>query len=142
MQSKSKAIAITKFYLQFLMILVFLTLFAPFMLLAQSSSPGTGLTYECVDSAGVYGNCTFQDLVLATVRVTNYLIVFTVGFSVVVIAWAGFTYMTSGGNASKRAEANKMLMKVAIGMFFVIAAWFIVNLIADILVSESVPRVI
>jgi asparagine N-glycosylation enzyme membrane subunit Stt3 len=96
---------------------------------------GTGITYECVRSGPnntqIYGDCTFNDLMAAVVKVVNWATVFAVSFSVVVITWAGALYMVSGANASKRTEANKMLRKAVIGLVFMLSAWLIVTLIAS-----------
>lgn len=97
----------------------------------------TGITYECVDAKGVIGNCDFQDLLNAVKKVVNFAVGFTLFFSVVVIAFAGFKYMTSGDNASKRTEANKMLLSVAKGIVFILAAWLIVSLILRALQVDS-----
>ena len=106
-----------------------------------SQGGASGLTYECF-SGGVYGNCTFADLVAAVQNFTNRLTVLVLAFTVVPIAYAGWLYMISGGNAGNRTKANKMLQNVAIGIFFMLAAWLIVNLIARTLLSGTVPRVI
>lgn len=98
---------------------------------------GTGITYECKDAKGVIGNCDFQDLLAAVKKVVNFAVGFTLFFSVVVIAFAGFKYMTSGDNASKRTEANKMLLSVAKGIVFILAAWLIVSLILRALQVDS-----
>ena len=103
---------------------------------AQGSvnSPGTtntGITYDCaVENSGrAQGECTFQDLILAVQKVVKWVTIFALEFSVVVIAWAGFKYMTSGDNASKRKEANDMLVKVGWGIAYILAAWLIVTLV-------------
>jgi hypothetical protein len=109
-----------------LLSLFFLT---PLLVAAQG-----GIVYECNPP----GDCTYGDLIAAVKRAIDWMIIFTLEFSVVIIAYAGFNYMISGDNPGKRAEANKMLTKVAIGIFLVLAAWLIVTLIANTLLSTSV----
>jgi hypothetical protein len=132
----------TKFLFLSQIIAVFVLFASPVFIHAQgASTPGTGITYECqrqVNGVTVYGDCGYGDLIAAVKRVIDWMIIFTLEFSVVVIAYAGFNYLISGDNPSKRAEANKMLTKVAIGIFFVLAAWLIVNLIATALLNSSV----
>ena len=70
----------------------------------------------------------------------NTLTTLALSFSVVVLVVAGFKYMTSGGNASKRQEANKMFTKVIIGIVVVVAAWLIVRLITSTLLDPSVVQ--
>ena len=123
---------------------IFLALFLPFLAFAQNPSPatqatgaaGTGITYEC-GSGPTAGNCTFEDAVAAVRRVTNYGAVIALGFSVVVIAYAGALYMISEGNPNKLKEATEMFRKVAIGILFILGAWLIVSLILNGLFVNS-----
>ena len=134
----TKAIKNTSFALQVL--LFCFLLFLPLFVFGQSS-PSTGIVYECVTAGGTYGNCSFNDLILATERVIRWAVIFTLQFSVVVIAYAGYLYMISGANPGKRKEANAMLTKVAIGIFFILAAYLIVTLIANALLTPAVKGV-
>lgn len=131
---KNLALLLTSFFL----------LLSPGFLLAQATvnpSPDTGITYECppeiVNGVSVYGNCKFEDLIKAVQYITNKLVLFTLSFSVVVIAYAGYRYMISGDNPGERTKANEMLKKVAIGIFFILAAWLIVTLITNALVNKN-----
>ncbi len=112
-------------------VLVFFT--SPFFVYSAPSqdtiNKKTGITYECVDAKGIIGNCDFQDLLNAVKKVVDYAVGFTLFFSVIVIAWAGFKYMTSGDSAGERKKANDMLLSVAKGIVFILAAWLIVSLI-------------
>lgn len=115
------------------------------MFVSSQAVTGTGITYECSSTVGgrtVYGNCQYVDLLKAVKKVINWMIIFTLQFSVVVIAWAGFNFMTSGDSASKRTEAKEMLRKVALGIFWVLAAWVVVNLIANTLLTQAVKAVV
>lgn len=115
-----------------------LVLLAMPMFLYSAESPDsiadrTGITYECVgkdiNGKDVIGNCDFQDLLNAVKKVMDYAVGFTLFFSVVVIAYAGFKYMISGDNAGERKKANDMLFSVVKGIAFILAAWLIVSLI-------------
>ncbi len=89
----------------------------------------SNIVYQC-ESGGVYGNCTWQDLIAATRNAINYITMLTFGVLVVVIAYIGFELLTSEGDPRKRGEAKERAIKVLIGMIFIICAWAIVNLIA------------
>ncbi len=116
-------------------------LFVPMLAFSQGGPTGpNSLTYECVTGSGasaVYGNCTYQDLINAVRNFTNQLTIYVLAFTVVPIAYAGFLFMTSGGNAGNRSKAKDMLFKVAIGIFFMLSAWLIVSLIANALLAPS-----
>jgi hypothetical protein len=104
-----------------------------------------GITYECnhlknvTDAKGVSkdvpvpGECNFEDLVQAVLHVVNWGTGIALSFSVVVIAYAGANYMMSGDNPKKRSDANRMLQKVVIGIFFILCAWLVVKLITSAL---------
>ena len=94
----------------------------------QSTDTNTGITYECGDNETA-GNCDFADLIEAVKKVVTWGTTFALGFSVIVIAYAGFLYMNSGGSPGERAKANKVLLSAAKGIAFIIAAWLIVTLI-------------
>jgi len=118
-------------------------LFLPIFLSAQGNI--NGLTYECVTGAGddaVYGDCTFNDLILATRNFVNKITIIVLSLVVIPIAYAGFLLMTSGDNAGNRNKARDMLFSVAKGIFFMLAAWLIVTLIANALLISSVPRIL
>lgn len=105
---------------------------------------GTGITYECVQKGAgpggtdVYGNCGWDNLIAAIKKFFDVAIPMALTFTVVIIAYAGFLYMTSGSNASQRSQANGMFVKVAIGIFFMLGAWLIVTLITNSLLNDSV----
>lgn len=114
----------------------------------------TGITYECSrpgpNGTTIYGDCTFDDLIEAVKKFFKIAIPIALGFSVVVIAYVGFEYMQSGGNPGARAKANGRLVKVGIGIFFMLAAWVIVNLILNALTNpctgtnttDCIPRLL
>lgn len=127
---------------------LFLSVFLfPVLVFSAGSGNNTGLTYECagtVNNVTVFGNCTFDDLIMATMNLVNKIIPIALGFSVVVIAYAGFQYMASGTNSGARTKANRALQYVAIGIFFMLAAWLIANMIANALIDPNagVPKII
>ncbi len=136
---KSKEIFLIQIIFSFFVFLV------PFMALADTPEapggavdvqPAGGIVYVC--TSGAPGDCRFEDLITAVKKVLNWGTIFALQFSVVVIAWAGFTYMTAGDSAGGRAKANKMLKFVVIGIIFIIAAWLIVTLILNALGVNNV----
>lgn len=106
---------------------VLLTVFLLPALLFPVISDAQQLVYEC--NSGAPGECTFDDLITAVKRLTDWGTVFAIGFSVIVIAWAGIRYILSGGNPGERTKATNMLLSVVKGIVIIIAAWGIVRLI-------------
>ena len=113
-------------------------LFSPIFLSAQGTI--NGLTYEC--NGARPGDCTFNDLISATRNFVNKITIIVLSLVVIPIAYAGFLLMTSGDNAGNRTKARDMLFSVAKGIFFMLAAWLIVTLIANALLGSSVRRIL
>lgn len=80
---------------------------------------------------------SFEQLLIAVKSVINFAVKFVLMFTVVIIAWAGWLYMSSGGNSGKRQEANKMFVNVGWGIFYIMAAWLIVTLITNALLKDE-----
>ena len=108
----------------------------------SQNSGNTGITYVCNHGVGKEGECDFNDVILAVQKVLKFARDFALFFSVIVIIIAGFKYMMSGDNPGERSKANEMFRKVAIGIFFVMAAWLIVTLITNALLLPGVSTII
>ncbi len=91
----------------------------------QTSS---GIEIPCDGSAD--SPCGFPELIIlidnSILFILKYMIM---PISAVIILYAGFKYLTSGGNPGKRTEANKLFVNLLWGLFFCLAAWVIVKII-------------
>ena len=98
----------------------------------------SGVITGCQQS-GVEVPCdSFSQLITAVKNITNFAVVnIALPFSVIIIAYAGFIYIKSGDNAGERKKANDMFVKVLWGIFWVLAAWVVVNLIMTTLTSGT-----
>lgn len=119
-----KTLAIKKINIKLILfIFLIFILFLPFI----SHGAARGITWFC---GGTYeSECTFQDLLDEVNNLVKWGTAFALSFSVIVLAWAGFIYMTSGGNPGERSKANTMLTKVVIGIILIVLAYLIVQLI-------------
>src|SRR5262249_47708912 len=88
----------------------------------------------------LYGNCDWNDVILAVKNIVKWGTIIALQFSVVVIAYAGFLFMTSGDNPNKRDAAKRMLWKIVLGIVFILSAWLIVTLITNNLLNEEVRK--
>lgn len=48
---------------------------------------------------------------------------------VVIVLWAGFKWMTSGGKDEKVTDAKKILINLIIGLVIILTAWSAVNFV-------------
>ncbi len=73
--------------------------------------------------------CGWDDLLLAVHNFINYLLYFSATLATLSIAYAGWLYLTSGGDSGQREKANKIFWKIIQGFLFAFCAWLIVQTI-------------
>ncbi len=74
--------------------------------------------------------CGFTALIELINNVINFLLVwFATPLAAVILAYAGFTYLTSGGSAEKATKAKHMLTSMIMGYVIALAAWLIIKTI-------------
>lgn len=72
--------------------------------------------------------CTFTDLVILAQTVIKFLIFsLAAPIGAIMFAYAGFTYVTNGGNESKIKQAHDIFLYVFWGLVIALAAWLLVN---------------
>lgn len=103
----------------------------PFFVEAQGIVPNCN---RAVDAQGRFVNpCDFNDILVLVKNVVDFMI-FTLAIPLITIvfAYAGWLYMTSGGDSGNRTKAKKMLMNVLVGYAIALGAWLIVNTILNL----------
>lgn len=123
-----------KHFLAFgLAVFLFLMLCIPAVMFAQ---PNPGPTTDgLVPCNGP--ECDFDDLVTLIQNIINFLL-YTVAVPVATLLfmWAGFKYLTAGGDPGKVKAAHSIFMNVFIGFLIALGAWLVVNLLAQTLLKE------
>lgn len=92
----------------------------------------TGAIVECVE------NCGYRELISLVQRIIDFLI-FTIAMPLgaIIFMWAGFKYLTSGGDTGKLKEAKGMFFAVFVGLAIALAAWLIVNTLLNVLLNQE-----
>jgi len=72
---------------------------------------------------------TFDEILEPVMKIYNLVKYSATVLAVVVLLFAGLTYMTSGSNPAKREQAKNMVMYVVIGLIVIWIAPLIVNFI-------------
>lgn len=92
----------------------------------------TGAIVECVE------NCGYRELISLVQRIIDFLI-FTIAMPLgaIIFMWAGFKYMTSGGDPGKLKEAKGMFFAVFVGLAIALAAWLVVNTLLNVLLNQE-----
>lgn len=97
---------------------------------AESSERGIfteGLTGECI----AFGSCGKCDILRVIANVFRFAFEIVGIVAVLVLVFAGFTYIQSAGNEEGIGKAKTTMTAAVIGTFLVFAAWLIVNTIIN-----------
>jgi hypothetical protein len=80
----------------------------------------------------VQTQCTFDDLIKLAQNVINFLIFdIAAPIAAVMFAYAGFLWVTNGGNESQITQAKGIFWAVFWGFVIALAAWLTVNMIVN-----------
>ena len=71
--------------------------------------------------------CGFKDAIALVDRIIQYIFILVIPITAIMFAYAGFIYLTSGGNTEKLKIAKKIMLNVLIGIVVIMAAWLIVK---------------
>ena len=112
-------------------VMLFIILISPYLALAQ-------IPTKIVPCNGT--DCTFCHIAQLAQNALNVGIYIAVFLSAVLFAYAGWKYITAGGEPGKAREAKKVFWNVGIGLILILGAWLIVDLIMKILVNEQALR--
>jgi hypothetical protein len=109
--------------------------FGPIISTACNCDPVGGITANGVtvaSSAPAWGCilATFQNAI-------NFLVAFSAVIITIFIAWAGVTYMTSGGSPEKRSTANRRIMNAVIGLVITLCAWLLIDSLMKVIYNPN-----
>lgn len=69
------------------------------------------------------------DLKSTVINIINWILGLLGIIAVVMILYAGFMWMTAGGNEDKVASSKKMISAAVVGLIIILLAWAIVNFV-------------
>ncbi len=120
-----------------------LCLFFSFFLaepLHTEATPSTGCDSEqdilgigCGKAAGL----TDTDPRILTVKIINVILSFLGIIAVVLVMYAGFTWMTAGGNEDKIATAKQILYAAVVGLMIIFVSYSISSYVMRTLVEVT-----
>lgn len=79
---------------------------------------------DCNGTGGCQSICDVADLANNILNLVIFTAVFVAG---VLFAWAGWKYVTAGGDTGKAAKAKQVFWNVTIGLVIILAAYLIVQ---------------
>ena len=107
------------FILATLMLILGCGLFTALQPVQAQTGPYLGLEY------GADTGLSRSDVRLVTARIINTALGLLGTISLVIILYAGFKWMTAGGNEENAAGARKILVSAVIGLVIILAAYSI-----------------
>jgi len=107
---------------------------APLLALAETTAPqGLNLGLQNVTGTGLGS----QDL-RVTVGNIIYVVLGVLGvFMLVIIIYAGFLYLTSGGNEEKAGSAKKWIFGAVIGLAIILCSYAITSFVVGQLINAT-----
>jgi uncharacterized membrane protein YidH (DUF202 family) len=82
---------------------------------------------------------TVDKIFLAAEGLINRAAPFLIGLAVFLVMWGVFKFITSAGDETKRAEAQKLVLWGVIGVFVMISIWGFVNILRNTLFLDITP---
>lgn len=106
-------------------VVVFLSCLVALPALAQCDDPNDPLGVSCGAAAGLGGG----DIRLIVGRIISVALGLLGIIAVCLILYAGFMWMTAGGNEEKVATAKKTIMSAVIGLVIIMSAYAITRFV-------------
>ncbi len=88
---------------------------------------------ECIEK----GNCDFCDWINLFVVLEKVILSLFGGLALVLMVWAGQSFITAAGNQEKIAQAKRLMTSTIFGVVIILAGYFLVNILIGILVTPS-----
>lgn len=99
-------------------------------------TPGEPIVPDCA-RAGNDVVCGFSGLLELVSNVLDVFIWIAAPIATIIFAWIGWTFIVDSDKSSARSEAKKRFMSLVKGVFFILAAWVIIDLIVNSLIDPS-----
>lgn len=98
-----------------------------------NGNPNDVLGLDCGQETGL----TREDPRVLTMRIINFALSFLGLVAFVLILYAGFTWMTAGGNDEKIGTAKKILISAIIGLTIIMVSYAITNYVIRALCATT-----
>src|SRR3989344_5791287 len=82
-------------------------------------------------------DCNFESLLRLARNIIDFLIVVSLPLTGISFIYAGFLYITAGGNEGKNKKNHDIFWKVLWGFVFLLSAWLIVQTILAALLKDA-----
>lgn len=102
----------------------------------QSSGGATGGPQNKSEISGLVKcknppDCTFEELIETANAVVGFLVQIGIAFIAIVLAYAGWIYLTAGGDSGRIKTAHKMFRNSVIGFMIILGAFLVIKLLVS-----------
>lgn len=116
--------------------LLLISVVFPLSVYAVNGTPAPSGLIPCGNAT--QAQCTFDDLIKLAQNVINFLIFdIAAPIAAVMFAYAGFLWVTNGGNESQITQAKGIFWGVFWGFVIALAAWLTINMIVNFFLDPS-----
>lgn len=106
-------------------------IFVPVFVGAETTGASLGL-FPCNGP-----DCTFNDVLKLADSIIKTLFFAIMIISPLLIAYAGYRYIMSGGQPAERAKASQQLLNLVIGLVIVACSYAVVKLVLNVLLKQT-----
>lgn len=99
------------------------------------ATPASAQLVSCGDAANP---CDFCDFVLTVDNIIGFIVGMSITLFILVMAYAGFSLITSAGDRSKLDRAKKFLTNGIVGIIIIMAGWFIVDTVLKLATGDEI----
>ncbi len=96
-----------------------------------------GIVPECDGSKTDASGCGFQQFLALISSIITYLLWIATPIAAVAFFFAGYLYLTAGGNTGKIEEAHSIFWSALVGIIIMLSAWLLINTIVTSLVADK-----
>jgi xanthine/uracil permease len=82
-------------------------------------------------------DCSICDIVTLGQRILNTAVYLAVILSAFVFAYAGFLFLTAGGDVERYSKAKRTFVAVFIGIVIVLVAWTLVHTLMSVIAGKE-----
>lgn len=136
---------ITKLKTKKAIVFLFFSFFGGFLILTQNIQSAQAQTSLWDKQVGVkeqigsvYGQVENpQDIRITIAKIINVFLGLLGIIFIIMIVWAGFKWMTSGGNEDQIKEAQAQILRATIGLLIILSSWSITQFVMNCVVSAN-----
>jgi len=109
----------------FLTLVIFIALFGSFF----SFNIQTASAQDSLIVCATPPECSLDDLIATVNKIINFLVVIAASVVAMMFCYAGFIYLTAGGDTGKAKKAKEVFTSTAIGFVLILSGWLIIKFV-------------